>query len=131
MMKKRMAYKRRASILKLTTSIFFIINISKSIIDSAKILQEQKKLATGIKMKASSLSEFISDNKEVTLKNFLINLLEGEKNQLSDKESNVKCALAFAEKKLEVDHEEFEKFTDEEKNQQKKKDIVRVSFKLN
>lgn len=77
-------------------------------------------------MKTSSLSEFISDNKEITLKNFLINLLEGEKNQISEKEDNVKSALEFSDKKLYNDKLEFEKFTEDEKNQSKKKDAVNI-----
>ena len=96
----------------------------QAIIESAQILQEQRKMSSGVALKTSSLSEFISDNKEITLKNFLIDLLEGEKNQIAEKEKNVETSLKFSDNKLSCDKLEFDKFTEEEKGQQKKKDLV-------
>ena len=81
-------------------------------------------MTNGSAKKTTSLSEFILDNKEITLKNFLINLLDLEGKNIKNKESNVESSLKFSEDKLKSDEVDFNSFTEDERGKQKKRDQV-------
>ena len=59
-------------------------------------------------------------NREICLKNFLIDLLKNERTSIAGKQEKLTRALNDSEKKLENDYKEFMLYMDNEKNITKK-----------
>jgi hypothetical protein len=89
--------------------------------DSTRIMKEKEIQNNNnqVLQKNSSLYGFMSDNREICLKNFLLDLLKGERNSIQNKELTVTKALDESKNKLDFDYGKFIKFTEIEKNKQK------------
>lgn len=87
--------------------------------DTVKIMKNKTMQNVSKMEKTNSINNFINDNREICLRNYLIDLLKGERTSISDKEHTVTRALKESENKLENDFTEFMKFTEREKRKQK------------
>jgi len=95
----------------------------KSIEDSEKILaMRSKNVNNGTK--GDSVSDFIQNNKEVCLKNFIGQLLHVEKEKIETKKVEIQKALDGSSKKLDNDYKSFMSYIDNEKGIAKKNDEV-------
>ena len=65
--------------------------------------------------KDKTLITFVNDNKEISLKNFLLNLLQNERTSINNNELLVAQALKASEVKLDKDKRVFEEFAEKEK----------------
>ncbi len=74
--------------------------------------------------KTKSIKEYILDNKEINLKNYLIGLLKSERTYINDKELQVTGSLKMSENELDKNLFAFGQYTEREKNENKKKDQV-------
>ncbi len=92
--------------------------------DSSNLIKEKKSLFRNMSIdgKAYSLSKFMNENKEITIKNYLLELLKTEKNNLILTENKISKALTESDTRLEEDYNNFKKFTEEIKNNHKEMD---------
>ena len=74
--------------------------------------------------KGDSVSDFIQNNKEVCLKNFIGQLLHVEKEKIETKKVEIQKALDGSSKKLDNDYKSFMSYIDNEKEIAKKNDEV-------
>jgi len=72
-----------------------------------------------IKEKTESVSEFLKDNKEIVIKNFITQLLKSEKDQIKSRKKNIKKALNDSTIKLDNDYKAFMSYIDSEKEKYK------------
>ncbi len=89
-----------------------------SISESKKILNERPKNKNS-KNQLESIFNFVTDNREISMKNFLLDLLKDERSLISSKEILVSKTLKDSEVKLEKDYKNFMDFVEEEKRTQK------------
>ena len=83
-----------------------------------------------------SVSKFISDNKEIYIKNNIIRLMNNEIQALTDKKNKVETVLRDAENKLDFHYQDFNKFIEQEKenskeNEKKLNDLILKNKKQN
>ena len=71
------------------------------------------------KQKVGSIFNFVTDNREICMKNFLLELLKDERSIINTKEHTVTKALKDSEFKLEKDYKNFVDFIENEKKSQK------------
>ena len=69
-----------------------------------------------VSSKTKSIKEYILDNKEINLKNYLIGLLKGERTYINDKELNVTKALKNSEIELDMNLHQFNEYSEKEKS---------------
>ena len=93
--------------------------------DANQIMKERSK-NSGLLLstKSNSIYDFILQNREICLKNFLIDLLKNERTSIAGKQEKITKALSDSEKKLENDYKEFMIYMDNEKNITKKNEQV-------
>jgi hypothetical protein len=96
------------------------------IFESGKIIKDRAfhNNKTVLQGKTNSLYNFLIDNREISMKNFLLDLLKNERDKIETKEGEVSKALKGSEFKLEDDFKKFENFTEYEKKIQKENERV-------
>lgn len=62
-----------------------------------------------------SINDYIKDNREICLKNYLLDILQNERDSINIKEKTVTNALKESQNKLELDKKNFIKFEDYQK----------------
>lgn len=91
--------------------------------EANKIIKERSKnQGLSLTSRPKGKSAFITDIKDVCLKNYLIGLLKVERTVLSDKESNIQDALINSEKRLLEDSKYFIDYVEREKESLKEKE---------
>jgi len=80
------------------------------------IKERSKNSGLTVASKTNSVYDFILQNREICLKNYLIDLLKGERTAIAGKQEKITRALNDSEKKLEQDQNEFRLYMDNEKN---------------
>ena len=110
----------------------FLTKEHLGIIKEASLIMKERSKNSGMMLstKNSSIYDFIIQNREICLKNFLIDLLKDERNFIYGKQEKITKALVDSEKKLENDYKEFMMFMDKEKNVTKKNEQVDLSIIL-
>ena len=78
--------------------------------------------------KTKSIKEYILDNKEINCKNYLIGLLKGERTFINDKEMNITKALKDSEMQLDLNLQQFNEYSEKEKNINKANEHVKYSI---
>ena len=97
--------------------IFFNKNHLDVIKEANQIMKERSKNSgLTLSTKTTSVNDFILQNKEICLKNFLIDLLKTERTAIAGKQEKITRALNDSEKKLESDQNEFRLYMESEKN---------------
>ena len=87
--------------------------------EANKIMRERmKNKGSTINSKSKFKSEVLMDNKEISLKNYLIGLLKEKRTDINEKERNIEKALKQSENQL--DRDQFPKLTDAEFEQKVK-----------
>jgi hypothetical protein len=66
-------------------------------------------------MKSKSKLESLGQIRTISLKNYQIGLLRGERTSISDKEGQISETLKNSERKLDVDYKHFQEFIEKEK----------------
>lgn len=101
-------------------------------IDLASILDSKKILADRAKQKninkVESIFNFVTDNREISMKNFLLDLLKDERSLINSKELLVSKTLKDSEVKLEKDYKNFVEFVEEEKRNQKSNEQKLIEY---
>ena len=86
-----------------------------SIIETSKIMKEKNNNKMNETKKSDKIFSFITDNREISMKNFLLELLKEERCAINEKELMVNKALKDSENKMERDYKYFIEFIDKEK----------------
>ena len=94
-----------------------------SIIETSKIMKEKKQSKMNQTKKSDKIYNFVTDNREISMKNFLLELLKEERCAINDKELMVNKALKDSENKLEKDFKYFVEFMDKEKKFHKENEL--------
>ena len=104
-----------------------IVDIIK---DANQIMKERSK-NSGLTLSniTKSAYDFILQNKEICLKNFLIYLLKAERRAIAGKQEKITRALNDSEKKLESDQNEFRLYMETEKNILQANEKVKINMK--
>lgn len=91
-----------------------------SIMDSRKIISDTNKPTNNKgKNKIDSIFNFVEDNREISMKNFLLDLLKDERSSINSKEFTVTKALKDSEVRMDKDYKNFIDFVEEEKKTHK------------
>lgn len=98
-----------------------------SILDSKKILVDRAKQKNNTN-KVESIFNFVTDNREISMKNFLLDLLKDERSLINSKELLVSKTLKDSEVKIEKDYKNFIDFAEEEKRNQKLNEQKLIEF---
>ena len=113
-----------------------------SILDSRRFLEEKNKPKDNKKKQVDSIFNVVVDNREISMKNFLLDLLKEERSLIDSKELLVSKNLKESEIKLDKDYKAFIEFVEEDKkvkrlNEQKiiefynkNRDLMTVKKKL-
>jgi len=88
------------------------------IIKEANQIMKERSKNSGLSLsnRNNSVYDFILQNKEICLKNYLIDLLKGERTAIAGKQEQITRALNESEKKLEADQNDFRIYMENEKN---------------
>jgi hypothetical protein len=90
--------------------------------ESTNIIKDRKlKTNQHIAQKDKTLLTFINDNKEISLKNFILNLLDNERTSINNNELLVAQALKASKQKLDKDKKVFDDFVDKDKEMKREK----------
>lgn len=113
-----------------------------SILDSRKFIEDKNKPKDNQKKQVDSIFNFVVDNREISMKNFLLDLLREERSLIDSKELLVSKTLKESETRLDKDYKAFIEFVEEDKkvkrlNEQKiiefynkNRDLMTVKKKL-
>jgi len=97
------------------------------ITEANRIMKERtKNLGSTLLSKPKSKQGYLQDCKEISLKNYLVDLLKDERTYMNDKELMITQAIKASENKLNLDYKNFLIFMDKEKQQLKNKDQVKL-----
>jgi len=99
-----------------------------SILNSKKILADRAKQTNTNSNKVDSIFSFVTDNREISMKNFLLDLLKDERSLINSKEFLVSKTLKESEVRLNKDFKNFVDFVDEEKRNQKLNEQKLIEF---
>jgi hypothetical protein len=77
--------------------------------------ERELQLNNHIVRKDKNMLTFVNDNKEICMKNYLLNLLENERTTINENGLLVNKALFDSKMKLQKDEKNFEDFTEKEK----------------
>ena len=110
-------------------SLYLIYYNRKSIDESEKILAVRSKQSNN-GQKVDSVSDFIQNNKEICLKNFIGELLRVEKEKIEYKRVEIQKILEGSARKLDNDYKAFMGYIDKEKETAKTNDEVVNIFKF-
>lgn len=97
-----------------------------SIVETSKIINDKNTQKLNFPLKQESIFSFVTDNREICMKNFLLGLLKEERSLINAKESLVARALKDSDVKLEKDYKNFVEFIENEKKIQKNNEIVLI-----
>ena len=98
--------------------------------EANKIMRERmKNKGSTINSKSKFKSEILMDNKEISLKNYLIGLLKEKRTDINEKERNIEKALKLSENQLDRDTKEFIDFVETTKKKLKLEDDEYVKFR--
>ena len=104
-------------------------NNDEMIEEAERILKERSKnRGLSLTSRPKGKHAFITDTKDVCLKNYLIGLLKDERTNLSDKESSIKGALESSDRRLEYDLKFFIEFVEKEKEKIKENESKIVTL---
>lgn len=98
----------------------------QSIAETSKIIQEKNNNKISIPNKQDSIFGFVTDNREISMKNFLLGLLKEERGMINTKENLVAKAIKDSETRLDKDVKNFVEFIEQEKRVQKQNEIVLI-----
>lgn len=98
----------------------------KAIADTSKIISEKNTQKITVPGKQDSIFSFVTDNREISMKNFLLGLLKDERGMINTKENLVAKAIKESEVRLDKDTKNFVDFIDQEKKIQKQNEIVLI-----
>lgn len=96
----------------------------KNFIDEAnKIMRERmKNKGSTINSKSRLKSVILNDTKEISLKNYLIDLLKTKRTDINEKERNITKALKESERTLDTDTTKFASYVEGQKKLQKQRE---------
>ena len=98
--------------------------------EANKIMRERmKNKGSTINSKSKFKSEVLMDNKEISLKNYLIGLLKEKRTDINEKERNIEKALKQSENQLDRDTKEFIDFVEATKKRLKLEDDEYVKYR--
>ena len=98
--------------------------------EANKIMRERmKNKGSTINSKSKFKNEVLMDNKEISLKNYLIGLLKEKRTDINEKERNIEKALKQSENQLDRDTKEFIDFVEETKRRLKLEDDEYVKYR--
>jgi len=98
--------------------------------EANKIMRERmKNKGSTINSKSKFKNEVLMDNKEISLKNYLIGLLKEKRTDINEKERNIEKALKQSENQLDRDTKEFIDFVEETKKKLKLEDDEYVKYR--
>ena len=98
--------------------------------EANKIMRERmKNKGSTINSKSKFKSEILMDNKEISLKNYLIGLLKEKRTDINEKERNIEKALKQSENQLDRDTKEFIDFVEATKRRLKLEDDEYVKYR--
>ena len=97
--------------------------------EANKIMAERHKKGGENGGKVKAKTQQIIDNREICLKNYLIDLLKERRMEINDKELAITKALKESENKLEKDYKNFLRLMEDEKNKTKEKDGEYLALK--
>ena len=69
-----------------------------------------------ISSKQKSIKDYINDNNEINLKNYVIGILKDERTSINDKEINITKSLKNSEIELDHNSHQFNEYAEREKN---------------
>jgi hypothetical protein len=94
--------------------------------EANKIMRERSKNnGSFLTSKIKSKNDYLLDNKEICLKNYIIDLLKDKRTEINDKELAITKALKESEMRLERDYKDFLTFVEKEKNRMKEQEQVK------
>ena len=100
--------------------------------EANKIMRERTKTnGSTLSSKVKSKSDYLHDNKEICLKNYLIDLLKENRTEINDKELAISKSLKESENRLERDYKDFLSFVEREKIRQKDQETKYLIIKNN
>ena len=98
--------------------------------EANKIMRERmKNKGSTINSKSKFKSEVLMDNKEISLKNYLIGLLKEKRTDINEKERKIEKALKQSEVQLDRDTKEFIDFVEATKRRHKLEDDEYVKYR--
>ena len=98
--------------------------------EANKIMRERmKNKGSTINSTSKFKSEVLMDNKEISLKNYLIGLLKEKRTDINEKERNIEKALKQSENQLDRDTKEFIDFVEATKRRLKLEDDEYVKYR--
>jgi len=108
-----------------------ILNNSNIIREANNIMKERNRNhSISVTSKTKSIKEYILDNKEINLKNYLIGLLKNERTYLNDKEINITKSLKNSEMELDINMHQFNGYSEKEKNVNKANEQAIIFIKI-
>jgi hypothetical protein len=90
--------------------------------EANKIMRERSKNGSNTVSKYKAKIDYIGDNREICLKNYLIDLLKDKRTEINDRELAITKALKESENKLERDYKDFLSYVEKEKNRAKEQE---------
>ena len=98
--------------------------------EANKIMRERmKNKGSTINSKSKFKNQVLMDNKEISLKNYLIGLLKEKRTDINEKERNIEKALKQSENQLDRDTKEFIDFVEATKRRLKLEDDEYVKYR--
>jgi hypothetical protein len=99
--------------------------------EANKIMRERSKNGSNTISKFKAKIDYINDNREICLKNYLIDLLKDKRTEINDRELAITKALKESENKLERDYKDFLSYVEKEKNKTKEQEQEYLYIKNN
>lgn len=113
---RKVTKENNMDITKQNSNIAFAKDKIDIVFESTKLLKElQKRKTNTLNEDDSSLSAFLLENKEISIKNLLIKLLKGESDKLDSKEREVRKKLAEGQENYKNDQKCFMEYSDIQK----------------
>ena len=113
---RKVTKENNMDITKQNSNIAFAKDKIDIVFESTKLLKElQKRKTNTLSEDDSSLSAFLLENKEISIKNLLIKLLKGESDKLDSKEREVRKKLAEGQENYKNDQRCFMEYSDIQK----------------
>lgn len=113
---RKITKESNTDITKQNSNIAFAKDKIDIVFESTKLLKElQKRKTNTLNEDDSSLSAFLLENKEISIKNLLIKLLKGESDKLDSKEKQAKKKLEAEQENYRNDQKCFMEYSDIQK----------------
>ncbi len=98
----------------------------QTINETSKIVQEKFNQKLNQTIRQDSIFSFVTDNREISMKNFLLTLLKDERHMINNKEQLVAKSIKDSEVRLDKDLKNFVEFIEHEKRIQKSNELVLI-----